>query len=221
MSSQPQLFLLHPEEKFDGSNWTTFKETLTNTAKARRCNGYLNGTIPRPTTTDPPDIPRQTAYWGLLTPTQEEWDQRNAYALGMITLNVKNTIGQGVKTDGTAAQAWKSLTDVQDLATGMGLLSAENHLCAMCHIDGADLGVHITLMREAWAKTKAQGGKITDEDFRLIVITSMPKEWNIFISTLDAFKTPAKIIAKLHSHDALLARDRKPTAIQTVQALAT
>ena len=62
-------------------------------------------------------------------------------------------------------------------------------------------------MREAWAKTKAQGGKITDDDFRLIVITSMPKEWNVYISTLDTFKTSAEVITKLHSHDALLARD--------------
>ena len=46
----------------------------------------------------------------------------------MITLNIKNTIGQGVKTDGTAAEAWKSLTDIQDLATGMRLLAADNHL---------------------------------------------------------------------------------------------
>ena len=57
--------------------------------------------------------------------------------------------------DGTAAQAWKSLTDVQDLAMGMGLLAADSHLHAICHVDGADLGMHITAMREAWAKSKA------------------------------------------------------------------
>jgi hypothetical protein len=220
--SQPQLFLLPSEEKFDGSNWITFKETLMNAAKARGCDGYFLGNIPRPIPpTDTTTVLITTTFWGSLKPTPEEWDQRNAYALGMITLNVKNTIGQGVKTDGTAAEAWKSLTDVQDLATGMGLLAADNHLRTIRHIDGTDLGTHITAMREAWAKTKAQGGKIADEDFRLIVIASMPKEWNIYISTLDNYKTSAEVIAKLQSHDALLARDRKPVAVQTVQALAT
>lgn len=106
-----------------------------------------------------------TTFWGSPMPTEEEWDQRNAYVLNMITLNVKNTIGQGIKTDGTAADAWKLLTDVQDLTTGMGLLATDSHLHAMHHIDGADLGVHIMAMREAWTKTKAQGGEITDEDF--------------------------------------------------------
>ena len=76
-------------------------------------------------------------------------------------------------------------------------------------------------MREAWAKTKAQGGKITNDDFRLIMITSMPKEWNIYISTLNTFRMSAKVIAKLHSHDALLAHNCKPTGAQAVQALTT
>jgi len=103
----------------------------------------------------------------------------------------------------------------------MGLLAADSSLHEIQHTDGADLGAHITAMREAWAKTKAQGGKITEDDFRLIVIASMPKEWNIYISTLDTFKTTAEVIAKLHSHDALIARDRKPVGVQIVQALAT
>ena len=68
-------------------------------------------------------------------------------------------------TDRTAAEAWKSLMDMQDLATGMGLLAADSHPHVIHHIDGADLGMHITAMREAWAKTKAQGGEIMDEDF--------------------------------------------------------
>ena len=147
--SQPQLFLLSPEEKFDRSNWIPFKETLMNAAKAQGCNGYFLGTIPRPTPpTDPTTATTPTTFWGALKPTIEEWDQCNAYALGMITLNVKNTIGQGVKTDGTAVEAWK-LTDIQDLATGMGLLAADNHLCTIRHTDGADLGIHIPAMREA------------------------------------------------------------------------
>ena len=72
-------------------------------------------------------------------------------------------------------------------------------------------------MRKAWAKTKAQGGK----DFRLIVIASVPREWNIYISMLDTFKMLAEVISKLHAHNALLVQDHKPITIQTVQALAT
>ena len=73
--------------------------------------------------------------------------------------------------DRTAAEVWKSLTDIQDLATGMGLLTANNHLHTIFHVDGADLGTHIMAMREAWAKTKAQGGKLL---MRTLGLSSLP-----------------------------------------------
>ena len=160
-----------------------------NAAKAWGCNRYLLRKINRPI---PPTTPttalKLTNFWGSLTLTEEEWDQQNTYTLGMITLNVKNTIGQGMKTDGTAAEAWKSLTEIHDLATGMGLLTTDSHLHSIQHIDGADLRADVTVMREAWAGTKAQGGKVTNNNFRLIMIVLMPKEWNVYISTLDTFR---------------------------------
>lgn len=39
-------------------------------------------------------------------------------------------------------------------------------------------------MSEAWTKVNAQGGKMDDFTFCTIIIVSMPKEWDIVISTL-------------------------------------
>ena len=133
---------------------------ILNAARACGCDGYLIRTIQKPPApSDPTVTPKATAFWGSPTPTGEEWDLRNAYALGLITLNVTNTVGLGVKTDGTAANAWKSLTDIQDLATDMGLINADAYLRSIRHTDGTDLGAHIKVLREAWAKSTAQGGE--------------------------------------------------------------
>ena len=103
-----------------------------NAEKLWGCDEYLLGKINKPI---PPTAPttalKPTNFWESLTPTEEEWDQQNAYTLGMIMLNIKNTIGQGMKTDSTAAEAWKSLTEIHDLATDMGLLAADSHLCSI------------------------------------------------------------------------------------------
>jgi hypothetical protein len=122
--SQPANFVLPTEEKFDGSNWIEWKESIISAAKSRGVMGYLEGTIQRPTTpspsTDPSHIPlpvTPTVYWGSKSPSQDEWEQRNAYAQGLITLNVKNPIGHGVNLTGTAADSWKSLMDIQDKVT--------------------------------------------------------------------------------------------------------
>ena len=69
-----------------------------NATKAQGCNGYFLGSIPKPTPlTNPATVLVSTTFWGSLNPTGEEWEQQNAYALGMITLNVKKLLDKGSK----------------------------------------------------------------------------------------------------------------------------
>jgi gag-polypeptide of LTR copia-type len=46
--SQPPIFLLAFDEKFDGTNWVEWKGTILSAADARGLNGYLDGTITKP-----------------------------------------------------------------------------------------------------------------------------------------------------------------------------
>jgi len=154
--SQPANFVLPTEEKFDGSNWAEWKESIISAAKSRGVMGYLDGTILRPNTPSPgtgpsdtPLPPTPTVYWGSKKPSQDEWEQRNAYAQGLVALNVKNAIGHGVNLEGTAAESWKSLTDVQDKVTDIGRLTAGNLLRSIRHTDGNDLDAHFCALRKA------------------------------------------------------------------------
>jgi hypothetical protein len=109
--------------------------------KVSRSNGV---STPSPNS-DPSNIPipaTPTVYWGSKRPNQDKWEQRNAYVQGLITLNVKNTIGHGVNVDGTAADSWKSLTDIQDKVTDIGRLAAGNLLRSIRHTEGNDLDAH-------------------------------------------------------------------------------
>ena len=153
--SQPATFVLSTEEKFDGSNWTEWKGLIISAAKSRGVMGYLDGTIPRPATpshsTDPTETPlpsTPTVYWGTKKPSQDEWEQCNAYAQGLIALNVKNPVGHGVNLEGTAAESWKSLTDIQDKVTDIGRLTAGNILRSIRHSDleGSDLDTHFCML---------------------------------------------------------------------------
>jgi hypothetical protein len=58
--SQPANFILPTEEKFDGSNWIEWKESIISAAKSRGVMGYLEGTIQRPTTPSPSTNPSHT-----------------------------------------------------------------------------------------------------------------------------------------------------------------
>ncbi|KAF8166057.1 hypothetical protein BJ912DRAFT_826150, partial [Pholiota molesta] len=103
-------FILPTDEQYDGSNWYQFKERIRAVAEQRGTLDYLDGSIECPSPPDPtkPAV-AATTYWGDSNPSYNEWRQRNNWTKGLITLNVKNAVGLGIKTDGTAAEAYKSI----------------------------------------------------------------------------------------------------------------
>ncbi|KAF5381397.1 hypothetical protein D9615_008422 [Tricholomella constricta] len=216
--SNPALFLMPADEKFNGANWLNFRTTVLAAAKARGLLGYLLGTISPP---DPDDSPDATAYWGALLPTSEEWNQRDAYAQSLVTLNVLNPIGQGVAMDGTAATTWESLTSLHDAKSDLGLLNAESALADLQYSEGGDIDAHFAALRTAWNNANAQGADIKDAKFRMIVLKSMPVAWAILISTLAHIPTSTAIITHLTLHATLVRAKAGPATSQSAQALST
>jgi hypothetical protein len=110
-SREPAQFILPTDEKFNGTNWVEFKNAVWSAVKSRSMLPYIDGTLSRPTV----DTTTTTSFWGSATPTQEEWDQRDSFVQGMIVLNVRNPVGHGVKTDGTALETWSPLPTIMML----------------------------------------------------------------------------------------------------------
>ncbi|KAG5332108.1 hypothetical protein C0989_007212, partial [Termitomyces sp. Mn162] len=144
MSQNPSLFLLPVEDRFDGSNWVVFRTTVTKAARGCGLLGYLTSEIrePEPETYDPGEskgapikASHTSTWWGSASPSLDEWLQRDAYARSMVTLNVVNPVGAGVRMDGTAADAWNSLTSLHDAKTDLGLLHAEEELSSIKYTD--------------------------------------------------------------------------------------
>ncbi|KAJ7083467.1 hypothetical protein C8R44DRAFT_652188, partial [Mycena epipterygia] len=110
--------LLPDGEKFDGTGYSGFKTKILALAKARGLGGYLDGTITSPTAPAAPaaganaqtiSLPPDPTSIYSLAPSYEEWMHRDAIATALLILNVKNPVGLGLKTDGTAAEALESL----------------------------------------------------------------------------------------------------------------
>ncbi|KAJ7242207.1 hypothetical protein C8J57DRAFT_1084480, partial [Mycena rebaudengoi] len=108
--------LLPDGEKFDGTGYSGFKTKIVALAKARGLDGYIDGKITCPVAptigTGVPQStslpPEPTSIYSL-APSYDEWRHRDAIATALLILNVKNPVGLGLKVDGTAAEAMKSL----------------------------------------------------------------------------------------------------------------
>ncbi|KAJ7787585.1 hypothetical protein B0H14DRAFT_2215429, partial [Mycena olivaceomarginata] len=114
--------MLPEAEKFDGTGWPAWKTKINVHIKARGLGRYVDGTIPNPHPT-PVDgaenlaahvadliaLPPEPTVVYSRTPSSDEWDYRDEITTSILVLNVKDPVGIGLKTDGSAYNAWKSL----------------------------------------------------------------------------------------------------------------
>ncbi|KAJ7790066.1 hypothetical protein B0H14DRAFT_3502077 [Mycena olivaceomarginata] len=182
-------------EKFDGTGYSGFKTKIKALAKARGLGGYIDGTITRPdapaagtaaqTTALPPD---PTSIYSL-TPSFDEWTHRDAMGVAMLVLNVKNPVGLGLKTDGTATEAMQSLEDNHNKVTDMGLVNALRDLHNAYLVPGTPMPEHVSRLRNLWQVANDMGAKIEDSGFRSIFISLPGEEWDNVVPILFTFPT--------------------------------
>jgi len=80
----------------------------------------------------------------------------------------------------------------------MAWLNAEQTLQNITYSDCTDFNNFIINMYNKWSDTRALGSKINDEDFKDIIITSLPESWNpIAVPLYDPNMTSADVIAHL------------------------
>ncbi|KAF5375858.1 hypothetical protein D9615_008280 [Tricholomella constricta] len=200
MSNSPQNPPNFPEDQqFDGTNYVNFKSRVLIAARGRGARGYLDGTIAKPLSqkSDPPEGPTE---WVSTSPSLEEWEIRDAWALGLIIYNTKNPIGYGLDMDGTAAEAWAALNETYGTVSDIAAIGAETALRATMYSDGMDFLAHTADLRTKWKLATEKGAKVDDATFRSIVMASMPESWNSVIAGLYATKTSAATIAGLTIH---------------------
>ncbi|KAG6838350.1 hypothetical protein C0991_012403, partial [Blastosporella zonata] len=182
------------DQQFDGDNYVIFRDRALLAARARGALGYLTGTILKPddTTTIPPTTKSGTTNpvpfptpttteptpWTSHTPSPEEWEVRDAWALSLLIYNTKNPIGLGVNMAGTAAAAWQALSNEYDCASEIAAVAAESHLRATKLAEGGDFQEHVRILRTQWNKAVEKGADIKDKTFRAIIISSLPSSWN-------------------------------------------
>ncbi|KAG6806701.1 hypothetical protein H0H92_010324, partial [Tricholoma furcatifolium] len=160
-------------------------------ARAKGVKGYLEGTTARPETpktaeddTKPPQT-SQTATpvshkdpteWSSPHPSIDEWDIRDAWTLALIIYNCKNPVSLGINMAGTAAEAWKSLTETYGVPSELAAMGAENLLRSTHFADDRDFHTHIQDLRTKWEAASEKGAVISDATFcTIIIMVSLPE----------------------------------------------
>ena len=105
----PTLTILSEEQKFNGENLLKWATNMIQLLGSKGLLGYVNRQITKPiqpSTGDP--TPDPTPVYST-TPSFDEWTFCDQLARGHVTLNCTDVASLGVKTTGTAKEAWDSI----------------------------------------------------------------------------------------------------------------
>ncbi len=180
---------------------------MTQLLGSKGLTGYVNiakPTAPTGTTSTPDPTPIYS-----FNPSHNEWAFRDQLAWGHITLNCADVAGLGIKTTGTAKEAWDSIQAEWGKSTDMRRSHVQEALNLTIYAEDSDIQEHIKLLRTRKAAVdNLTTTKMTDETWRGIIIRSIPptSKWLPVIPSLYSMTSAADIFSTLTAHGMILNR---------------
>lgn len=179
--NSPNIPRLPDERQLVGEdNWRPYKREILFAVQSKGLTGYIDGTIPRPSTYPGqiyPPTQLQTPLFSL-TPCLEEWEARDRLVAGAIVSNITDPVGLGVDETKRASDIWQALIKRFEKRDEQRIHLADTNL-RQEKFDPAEgtMEDHEKRMRNLLKKVHDLGGTATDAQFRRITISSMPPDW--------------------------------------------
>src|ERR1700723_13067 len=130
---------------------------------------YIEGSI-----TQPSDMAGKAA-----------WKKKDRMALSMIRLRVANKMLVYVASSTMSQEAWDTLKSLLEAQGALGIVQARRKLFRLQCEDNTQIEEHIRTLRGYQEELHSLGQKITGEEFCIILLTSLPENWNNYIASID------------------------------------
>ena len=113
----------------------------------------------------------------------QNWDKAEKVAKTMISVNIKPVQFVHVAQATTVKQMWENLTSVHKIQGQQMILALQCTLYCTSVQEGEDIALHLTLMRSLQTELHQMGSVVEDQEFKNIVMTSLPDLWSAWILT--------------------------------------
>jgi gag-polypeptide of LTR copia-type len=156
-------------ESLKDDNWVAWSSRMTTILKFQSAYGHVQGTVPKPN--DPAQL--------------QKWEQQDLLAQILIKNNTSDEQMVHINQDSikTAAQMWQSLRAVHELRGQSGITAAKRTFYGTRASDNVNIPDHIAEMRRQQNKLHQMGCMIDDEEFKTVLVMSLPQSWDHFISS--------------------------------------
>ena len=156
-------------EPLDDKNWVAWKAQMTLMLRVNKVWGHCDGTI------IPPEVNEPCAF--------DKWDTADEVAKLLISGNIKSAQFMHVAQAITAKQMWDNLTSVHEMRGQQSITALR---CTLYHtkaVEGDDIVAHMNTMRSYQVTLHQMGLKVNDEDFKSILVSSLPITWDAFTAS--------------------------------------
>jgi hypothetical protein len=113
----------------------------------------------------------------------KKWKEGDAKAKARIELAISDAEMVHIMGADTARQMWEQLTTVKEPKGRLGILTARCSLYRATAEEGVDMIKHIAKLRQMQEELHVMGSKVPDEDFVMILLTSLPESWDMFTTS--------------------------------------
>ena len=131
------------------------------------------------------------------------WEKKDRTALSTIRLWVADKLLVYIASSKSSKEAWDSLKGLLEAQGPLGIVLARRKLFRAKCEDGTSIEDHIRTLRGYQEELHNLGQQIEDEEFFIILLTSLPDSWNNYISSIDtsALTNVPQLIARILEHD--------------------
>ena len=180
MSSVSASFL-HLKQ-LDATNWYEWKTHVSSLMTLLGLLGYMDSStlcpgIPKSRSPNDPVVAEAQR-------SQREWDAKDQEAQALLLISILGSELNHTKGVKTAAEIWSQLCTIKEPKSTCAVLTACKRLFCMMMEDSTRMEEHISAFRHAQDQLANMGHALSDEDFLLLLITSLPETWDQFTSRL-------------------------------------
>ena len=186
-------FLRVPKLASDGKNWVVYKDRLILSVQARALGGHLDGTTAKPTepaiTQAPADRALTDEEKQKITTYQDdlkEWFQKEAIVSQQIASTIPDSLYLKIRGKPTVKEAWDLLRSDFEKRSRMFMVDLRRRLQDERCDDNANIRTHFDTMRTMREDLAALGDDLGDEDFSAMVIGSLPRSYDSYLSAVTA-----------------------------------
>lgn len=181
---------------FGVDNYSTWKIKMLDILTDMDLVEYALGTLTKPTDTSKAAV----------------WTKKDRQALSAIRLRVSDDSLVYISDAETSNSAWTTLADMYQPKGPIGIVTARRKLFrAQCQ-DGEDISEHIKTMTRYRKELASLNSKLTDDEFSITLLTSLPDSWDNFIQGIDtsSLSDSNKLIARILEQS--MRKDAKPSS---------